>query len=122
MRRRAFAMLVAAAAVVQWSGSAIATTPFDGRWSVVIVTNRGACDRAYRYGLEIHNGRVSYAGENAFDINGQVARNGYVHVRVSRGSNFADGHGRLLRNGGGSGVWRGVGSGLCSGTWTAERR
>jgi len=121
MRRSALAMLVAVAAAVQLPGSAAAATPFDGRWSVVIVTDRGTCDRAYRYGIEIQNGRVSYAGENSFDIRGQVAHNGYVHVRVSRGSSYADGHGRLSREDG-SGTWRGVGSSVCSGTWTAERR
>ncbi len=121
MRRCALALLAATLATVQLSGSAVAATPFDGRWSVVIVTNRGTCDRAYRYGIEIRNGRVSYAGENAFDINGQVARNGYVHVRVSRGASYADGHGRLSREDG-SGVWHGRGSTSCSGTWTAERR
>jgi len=40
---------------------------------------------------------------------------------VARGSSYADGHGRLSRDGG-SGVWHGIGSGSCSGTWTAERR
>ena len=121
MRRIALAMLVVAAAAVQLPRSAVAATPFDGRWSVVIETDRGACDRAYRYGIQIQNGHVSYVGENAFDISGQVARNGRVHVRVARGASYADGHGRLAKNKG-SGTWRGVGSGTCSGRWVAERR
>jgi hypothetical protein len=128
MLRCVFALLVAVAAIAAPVAAAIAApaaappvTQFDGRWSVVIETDRGTCDRAYRYGIEIRNGTVSYVGENAFDIRGQVARNGKVHVRVSRAGSYADGHGWLSSDGG-SGVWRGVGSGVCSGTWTAERR
>jgi hypothetical protein len=122
MLRLIFALLVAIAAVpAPIAAAAPPVTQFDGRWSVSIVTDKGNCDRAYRYGLEIRNGIVSYLGDNAFDITGQVNRSGYVHVRVARGSSYADGHGRLSRDGG-SGVWHGIGSGSCSGTWTAERR
>ncbi len=35
-----------------------ARTPFDGAWSVLIVTTQGDCDRAYRYGVTIDNGNV----------------------------------------------------------------
>ena len=122
MLRCVFALLVAAAAMAPAAAAAPPVTQFDGRWSVVIETDRGTCDRAYRYGIEIRNGVVSYVGENAFDIRGQVARNGKVHVRVSRAGSYADGHGRLSLDGDGSGTWHGVGSGVCSGTWTAERR
>lgn len=121
MHKYAFALLVAAATIVPVAGAAPPLSQFDGRWSVVIETQRGNCDRAYRYGLRIQNGNVSYAGDAAFDIRGQVLRNGNVHVRVSRGSSYADGHGRLSRNSG-SGTWRGVGMGVCSGRWFAERR
>jgi hypothetical protein len=121
MLRLIFALLVAIAAVpAPIAAAAPPVTQFDGRWSVSIVTNKGSCD-AYRYGLMIRNGIVSYIGENSFDISGQVNRNGYVHVRVSRGASYADGHGRLSRDGG-EGVWHGASSGTCSGTWTAERR
>jgi hypothetical protein len=121
MLRSIFFLLVAVTAVLAPAAAAPPMSQFDGRWSVSIVTDKGNCDRAYRYGLEIRNGVVSYAGDNSFDIHGQVNRNGYVHVRVARGSSYADGNGRLSRDGG-SGVWHGVGSGACSGTWTAERR
>ena len=81
-----------------WQGVALAASPYDGRWSVVIETSHGNCYRAYRYGLNIVNGNVSYAGDAAFDIRGRVADNGAVHVRVSRGSSYADGTGRLSRS------------------------
>jgi hypothetical protein len=40
----------------------------DGRWSVLTITEKGTCDRAYRYELRIANGKVSYAGDDAFDL------------------------------------------------------
>jgi hypothetical protein len=99
-----------------------ARTPYDGKWSVLIVTNQGSCDRAYRYGLSIVDGKVVYAGDAAVNVSGRVNRNGAVRVVVSAGSQRADGSGRLSLNAG-QGHWRGASSnGSCSGTWTAERR
>ena len=49
-------------------------TSFDGNWSVLIVTNRGPCDRGYRYGLSIRGGKVFYTGSLAVNVNGQVSR------------------------------------------------
>jgi hypothetical protein len=98
------------------------TAAYDGNWSVLIVTNSGPCDRGYRYGLKISGGRVFYTGSLSVNVDGQVAPNGSVRVRVSAGSQGATGVGRLSRDYG-EGSWRGLGSsGSCSGTWTAERR
>ena len=35
---------------------------FDGNWSVEVVTQEGACDRAYRYAMVVENGVARYAG------------------------------------------------------------
>lgn len=103
-------------------GTAQARTPYDGFWSVLIITERGTCDRAYRYPVRIINGRVTYAGEAAFNIFGRVRSNGVVSVTVSRGDSRASGSGRLTR-GFGRGVWRGASStDACAGVWQAERR
>jgi hypothetical protein len=120
MRRYGIALLVAAAAVGSMD-VASAATPYDGRWSVVIQTTRGNCDQAYRYGLTIVNGNVTYDGNGGFDVRGRVAHNGAVRVRVSSGRSYADGSGRLSRTSG-SGAWKGVGNGVCSGRWYAEKR
>lgn len=120
MLKFGFALLVATTIAFGSTDAASAASAFDGQWSVVIQTTRGACDQAYRFGLSIVNGNVIYAG-GAADARGRVARNGSVRVRVSSGSSYADGHGRLGRSSG-SGVWHGVGSGVCSGRWYAERR
>ena len=93
---------------------------YDGTWSVLIVTQQGKCDRAYRYPVRISNGSVGYAGEASFNVSGSVGANGAVTVTVSRGSQSAKGMGHLSANAG-SGRWT-AGSGECSGSWTAERR
>src|SRR5437016_1629808 len=101
---------------------AAARTNYDGNWSVLIVTDSGPCDRGYRYGLAIRNGRVFYQGSAAVNVDGQVSPNGRVQVRVWAGSQSASGAGRLSSNFG-SGTWRGAGSSSsCAGSWTAERR
>jgi hypothetical protein len=120
MRRYGFALLVAAAAAAGSASVVSAATPYDGRWSVVIQTTRGNCDQAYRYGLNIVNGNVTYGGSGGFDVRGRVGAGGAVRVRVSSGGSYADGSGRLSTRGG-SGTWRGVGNGTCSGRWYAER-
>ena len=93
---------------------------FDGTWSVLIVTEKGTCDRAYRYPVRISNGSVGYAGEASFNVSGNVGQSGAVTVMVSKGNQSARGSGQLSASGG-SGHWV-AGSGECSGSWTAERR
>ncbi|RAI44887.1 hypothetical protein [Rhodoplanes roseus] len=120
-----FATMSAAAAValsVLSSLPASARTPYDGAWSVVIITDRGTCDRAYRYSVQITDGIVRYSGEMGMDFRGRVGRGGSVAVSVAAGGSRADGTGRLGQSYGG-GSWRGNSStGQCSGRWTAERR
>ena len=55
---------------------------FDGAWSVLIVTEKGTCDRAYRYPIKIENGTVDYAGSASFTVTGKVGANGAVTVTV----------------------------------------
>ena len=115
------ALAILAASAVPAAAAPIAATPnFDGAWSVLIVTERGTCDRAYRYPVRISNGSVGYAGEASFNVTGRVGANGAVTVTVSRGTQSASGSG-MLSSSDGSGYWR-TASGECSGTWTAERR
>ncbi len=100
---------------------AIAATPYDGYWSVVIVTQRGACEPAYRSAVSIIDGNVR-GGDGIANIYGRVSRNGGVSVVVTSGIQSARGSGRLGR-GSGAGVWSGQGSsGYCSGRWSAHRR
>lgn len=106
----------------------VATTPastaatHDGSWSVLVITEKGTCDRAYRYSVGVANGQVRYQGDAAVNFNGSVAPNGAVRVNIRIGEQGADGVGRLTATSG-AGTWRGVGgTGQCSGRWEAERR
>jgi hypothetical protein len=112
--------VLALTCVICLADTAAGRTVFDGSWSIVIYTRSGACDRAYRSGVQIRNG-IIYSDAGGFSINGSVSAKGAVRASVSAGGQSANGSGRLSRNSGG-GVWRGQGNaGQCSGTWTAER-
>ena len=116
------ALTILAASAVPAAPAPIAAgkANFDGNWSVLIVTEKGTCDRAYRYPVRISNGSVGYAGEASFNVSGQVGANGAVTVTVSRGSQSATGTGRMSLSDG-TGRWATSG-GECSGSWSAERR
>lgn len=104
------------------AAEAKARTIYDGQWSVLIISDRGICDRAYRYGVQIYNGNILYIGSAPVNFVGRVSRGGYVRVTVQSGAQRASGRGRLSRNGG-YGTWSGGGpTGSCGGRWTAERR
>jgi hypothetical protein len=109
--------LVAVSASVATNGS-FAALVYDGLWSVSIVTEKGACDRGYRYPVRILNGQLANAGSVSIDISGKVAPTGAITVSVSAAGRSANGAGRLAGDIG-EGHWSG---GECSGTWTAERR
>jgi len=116
------ALAILAVSVVPAAPAPIAAgkTSYNGSWSVLIVTEKGTCDRAYRYPVKIENGTVGYAGTASFNVSGSVGDNGAVTVTVSRGSQSAKGTGRMSASDG-AGTWV-AGSGECSGTWSAERR
>ena len=123
MKRRLIpAGLAAMILAALWASPyAIAGTPYDGAWSVLIVTDSGTCDRAYRYALRIADGRVSY-DDPSFNVYGSVNARGQVHVGVSAGGQSANGYGHLSGNYG-EGSWSGRSStSQCSGHWEAERR
>ena len=77
----AAAMWAEPAAAVRSSAPA-ARSSFDGAWSVVIITDSGTCDRQYRYGLQISNGRVVYQGDPSINIAGRVDPALRVHLRT----------------------------------------
>ena len=112
----AIALLSATAFAV--ATPAVAKSKYDGNWSVLIITQKGECDRGYRYPVRITDGTVGYAGESSFSVSGRVGTNGAVTVTVARGDLRANGSGQL-GDSAGSGTWH---AGQCSGTWEAERR
>jgi hypothetical protein len=113
----AMASTIMASAILA-STASLAVPRYDGLWSVSIVTEKGDCDRGYRYPVRISNGTLANAGDTMFTITGKVVGSGAVTVTVSAGGKSATGSGRLAGNIG-VGSWTG---GACSGSWSAERR
>ena len=123
LARLALAGMLAFAAIPEASAAAKAKrASFDGLWSVLIITEKGTCDRGYRYAVRIKGGRVGHADPagSSFRISGSVAGNGATRVSVVRGDQSASGTGRLSRDAG-AGRWTSS-KGECSGIWQAERR
>jgi hypothetical protein len=117
IRRGTLFAVVAASTMIATSGS-FAVPAYDGLWSVSIVTEKGDCDRGYRYPVRITNGVLANAGSVNISIMGKVQPTGAITVTVSAANKSANGTGRLSGDLG-EGRWTG---GECSGTWTAERR
>jgi hypothetical protein len=116
---RAVTLATAFAACILSDVSTASAGPFDGSWSVLIVTRRGACDPSFRTSVYVSNGIVT--GGGAASVSGRVSNAGAVSVCVSGGPGRACGSGRLRGNSGG-GSWSGGGSqGHCSGSWSAAR-
>ena len=93
----------------------------DGLWTVAIMTLQGPCDRSYRHPARIVGTRVMQANADpSYRLYGAVSRSGAIRVIVVRGSQWADGRGRLT-DGHGAGNWTTSG-GQCTGQWTADRR
>jgi hypothetical protein len=120
--RLALPLALGAALAGIGAGPGQAQSGFDGVWSVLVITEKGTCDRGYRYPVRIARGKVGHANPetSSFTINGRVGAGGAVKVVISRGDQSASGVGRLGRSSG-SGQWK-TSSGECSGVWTAERR
>jgi len=126
LRRIVLSMpLVLIAALPAWGartwGARPTTERFDGPWSVVIITDAGTCDRAYRYGVRIEGGRVYSDAGTDVAVSGAVDPKGRVSVAVRSGDSSAYGSGRLFGSTG-SGRWHGASpDSRCSGRWQAER-
>jgi hypothetical protein len=117
--RAALALVAISFAGALGAAPAAAAAPnYDGLWSVVIMTQKGTCDRAYRYPVRISKGAVENDGPSLINVSGKVGGNGAVTVLVSAGDKSATGTGKLSGKIGG-GKWSG---GECAGTWEAERR
>jgi hypothetical protein len=105
--------LVAATALT--AAPATAQTPYDGLWSVTIVTKTGTCEPTASSTMTVTDGKVSAAGE---DVTGSIGREGLV--RVSIHGAYANGQ---LSGNAGSGKWNGASAGIpCSGRWEASKR
>jgi hypothetical protein len=109
------ALASAIASAVLAAAPALAQNPYDGLWSVTVVTKNGSCEPSSRSTLTVTDGRISGPGA---DISGSIGREGLV--RVSIHGAYANGH---LNGNSGSGKWNGASAGIaCSGRWEASRQ
>ena len=117
------ALLIAlAGSVATISGGALAqkaSNKHDGNWSVQVLTEKGDCEKVYRYPIIVQNGAIRYGGSEAFNASGGVSANGSVRGSISRGDQRAEVTGRISGASGG-GTW--CTSTGCSGNWNAEKR
>lgn len=90
--------------------------PFDGVWSISIVTTKGTCEGGSGLAVQIADGKVA-SSDNQVGVTGRVAEHGGITVTVVHGDKRATGSGKLAQAAG-FGTWRG---GPCAGTWTAQR-
>jgi len=108
-------LLIASAFAASASVSAFAQQPFDGVWSVTIVTKNGSCEPTASSTLTVTDGKISAAGA---EVSGSIGREGLVRVSI----NGAYANGQLNGNTG-SGKWNGASAGIpCSGRWEASRQ
>lgn len=100
--------------------SAVASQPFDGNWSVEVITDKGSCERVYRWDVVIANGRIATAADMPTGATGVISPAGLVSASFVRGNDH------MVASGSASGKWANgewVASSLsCSGRWRAERR
>jgi hypothetical protein len=98
---------------------AAAQQPFDGQWIVDVVTERGACERAYRYPVMVQNGQIRSGGVQG--VLGTVTPQGTVRSSVATSQARVEVAGRVTARSGG-GTWAVTGARNCSGSWRAQRQ
>lgn len=118
MNRQLLATLFGCATLLL-ATAADAASLFDGSWNITFVTQRGDCEPAYRYSVNIENGVITSPAVATF--RGTVSSSGAVRASVSVQDKKASGSGTLTRSLG-RGTWTGFsGEQRCAGSWTAER-
>ncbi len=118
--RYATVMCMAAALLCHATGAiARPGSSYDGAWSLLFVTQRGACDPSYNFNVNVLGGIITHP--NLVRFRGRVTSSGVVHASVTVQDKYAAGAGRLTRTTG-QGTWSGYsGTARCSGYWTAQR-
>ena len=115
MRRNRIGLALCASVLTGAISPALAQTPYDGLWTVTIVTNSGSCEPTASSTLTVTDGKISAPGS---DVTGSVGHEGLVKVSI----NGAYANGQITGNTG-SGKWNGASAGIpCSGRWQASRQ
>jgi hypothetical protein len=115
--------LAAAFATISFAALAKAA-PYDGSWTMVLVTTSGHCG-TIKMGMAVKGGLISATSgkfvRHKISLAGRIAGSGQTKINGVAGPRQAIGTGRFTKVKG-SGKWNGTGpSGVCSGVWTAVR-
>jgi hypothetical protein len=117
-----FLTAVVVIGILPLSGTAaLGQQPFDGRWNIQAIPEKGACKRAQRFAVIIQNGTIRNGGSRRVHVTGGLDPSGSVRGSVVRNKTRVNVTGRL-QAGAGSGEWDTAGRVTCSGRWTAEKR
>jgi hypothetical protein len=109
-----------ATGVLALSAPAAAQGGFDGAWAVDVNVTRGDCgDEGRSFPVRVQGGRITYAGNLDLNASGQIAPDGRITARFSRGSDSLSANGRA-QGSTASGRWTSP-SRNCSGTFRARR-
>jgi hypothetical protein len=123
MRRCAAFVCLSAAATASFAGPLLAQAPHDGSWAIEIVTERGACERLYRYYVVVEGQAVrlrSMTGETSPATMGLVGADGRVKATLGQADDPVNVTGRLAATSG-TGVWTAPAR-RCTGRWNAHKR
>jgi hypothetical protein len=114
------------AALVAGAGPLLARAPqapHDGSWAIEIVTERGACERLYRYYVVVEGQAVrlrSMTGETSEAAMGLVRADGRINATLGQADDPVNVKGRLAATSG-AGVWSAPAR-QCTGRWSAHKR
>jgi hypothetical protein len=115
------ASLIFSTALFLTSETVVAQQQFSGNWTVEAITEKGTCDKAYRYPVVIENGAVRSSGPPNVNVSGRVEPDGRIQSIIQRALARANVTGRLADRSG-AGTWTTSGSVTCSGRWRAVRQ
>jgi hypothetical protein len=120
----AFAVTTVFALLCLAAPATASPSPYDGSWSMVLVTTNGHCG-VIKMGMAVNGGHISATSgkfvAHAIQLAGIIYGSGQTKINGVAGPRQAKGIGRFTKAKG-SGKWDGTGpSGVCSGYWVADR-
>jgi hypothetical protein len=123
-RMRAFAVTTAFALLCFAAPATASRLPYDGSWTMVLVTTNGHCG-VIKIGMAVNGGHISATSgkfvTHPIQLAGIIYGSGQTKINGVAGPRQAVGVGRFTKAKG-SGKWNGTGpSGVCSGVWVADR-
>lgn len=86
------AAVLVSASVWSVQSASSSQAPFDGVWSISIVTTKGTCEGGSGLAVQIADGKVA-SSDNQVGVTGRVADHGGITVTVIQGDKRATGSG-----------------------------